>query len=76
MRSNIAGRGLGAEVVVAGLRFAKDAYSPPTFRLTVAAFHLRAVRMYECVGGFEVVEAFGVRTLEGGREWLLMRREA
>jgi [ribosomal protein S18]-alanine N-acetyltransferase len=63
MRSNIAGRGLGAEVVVAGLRFAKDAYSPPTFRLTVAAFNLRAVRMYERVG----FDGGGVRRSHAGR---------
>jgi hypothetical protein len=31
--------------------------------------------VYERVG-FEAVEAFGVRTPEGGQEWLLMRREA
>ena len=69
MRPDLAGRGLGAGFVLAGLS------GPPTFRLTVAAFSLRAVRMYERVG-FEAVEAFGVRTPEGGREWLLMRREA
>ena len=63
MRSNIAGRGLGAEVVVARLRFAKDAYSPPTFRLTVAAFNLRAVRMYERVG----FDGGGVRRSHAGR---------
>jgi ribosomal-protein-alanine N-acetyltransferase len=75
MRPDLTGRGLGAEFVLAVLRFSKDDYSPPTFRLTVAAFSLRAVRMYERVG-FEAVAAFGVRTPEGGREWLLMRREA
>jgi ribosomal-protein-alanine N-acetyltransferase len=75
MRPDLAGRGLGDGFVLAGLRFAKKAYSLPTFRLTVAAFNLRAVRVYERLG-FEAVEAFGVRTLEGGREWLLMRREA
>ena len=63
MRSNIAGRGLGAEVVVAGLRFAKDAYSPPTFRLTVAAFNLRAVRMYERAA----FDGGGVRRSHAGR---------
>lgn len=75
MRPDLAGRGLGAGFVLAGLRFAKDAYSPSTFRLTVAAFNLRAVRVYERVD-FEAVEGFGVRTPEDGREWLLMRREA
>lgn len=75
MRPDLTGRGLGAEFVLAGLRFAKEAYSPPAFRLTVAASNLRAVRVYERVG-FEAVEAFGARTPEGGREWLMMRREA
>ena len=75
MRPDLTGLGLGAEFVLAGLRFARDAYSPAAFRLTVAASNLRAVRVYERVG-FEAVEAFGARTPEGGREWLLMRREA
>ncbi len=75
MRPDLAGRGLGAEFVLAGLRFAKEAYSPPAFRLTVAASNRRAVRVYERVG-FEKVQTFGARTPDGGREWLLMRREA
>ncbi len=75
MRPDLAGRGLGAEFVRAGLRFAKEAYSPAAFRLTVAASNLRAISVYERVG-FEAVEAFGARTPEGGREWLLMRRES
>ena len=75
MRPDFAGRGLGTEFVLAGLRFAREAYSPPAFRLTVAASNRRAVRVYERVG-FEAVESFGARTPEGSREWLLMRREA
>lgn len=74
MRPDLTGRGLGAEFVLAGLRFAQDAYSPAAFRLTVAASNLRAVRVYERVG-FEAVETFGARRPDGGREWLLMRRE-
>ena len=75
MKPELAGRGLGTEFVLAGLRFAEDAYSPPAFRLTVAAANRRAVRVYERVG-FETVEAFGARTPSGAREWLLMRRDA
>lgn len=75
MRPDLAGRGLGLEFVLAGLRFARESYSPPAFRLTVAASNRRAVRVYERVG-FETVESFGARTPEGGREWLLMRRDA
>ncbi|MDQ4127859.1 MAG: GNAT family N-acetyltransferase [Actinomycetota bacterium] len=75
MSPELAGRGLGAEFVLAGLRFAKETYSPPAFRLSVASSNRRAVRVYEKVG-FEVVDSFGATTPEGGREWLLMRREA
>ena len=75
MRPNLTGQGLGTEFVLAGLRFAKEAYTPLAFRLTVAAPNLRAVSVYERVG-FKAVEAFGARTPDGGRQWLLMRREA
>jgi len=75
MRPDLTGRGLGEEFVHAGLRFAKETYSPQAFRLTVAAFNRRAIRVYESVG-FEPVETFGAPTPDGGREWLLMRREA
>ena len=63
MRPDLTGRGLGAEFVLAVLRFSKDDYSPPTFRLTVAAFNLRAVRMYERVG----FDGGGVRRSHAGR---------
>jgi ribosomal-protein-alanine N-acetyltransferase len=75
MKPDLAGRGFGTEFVLAGLQFAREAYSPPAFRLTVAASNQRAVRVYERVG-FEAVGTFGARTPEGGREWLLMWREA
>ncbi len=75
MRPDLAGRGMGEEFVTSGLRFANATYSPPAFRLTVATFNRRAIRVYERVG-FEPVEAFGATTPGGEREWLLMRREA
>jgi RimJ/RimL family protein N-acetyltransferase len=75
MRPDLAGRGLGEDFVRAGLRFARDTYSPSAFRMTVAAFNRRAIQVYERVG-FETVETFGASISYGGREWLLMRREA
>jgi len=75
MRPDLTGRGFGAEFVRAGLRFARENLSPTAFRLTVAASNQRAVRVYERVG-FETVEAFGASAPDGGREWLLMRRNA
>ena len=67
MRPDLTGRGLGEAFVYAGLRFARETYSPPAFRLTVAAFNRRAIRVYERTG-FETVETFGAE-----EEWLLMR---
>ncbi len=71
MRPNLTGRGLGLGFMQAGLRFAGQTFSPTAFRLTVAAFNRRAVKVYGAAG-FEVVRAFGDR----GDEWLLMRRPA
>ena len=75
MRPDLTGRGLGEEFVHAGLRFARKTYSPQAFRLTVATFNRRAIRVYERAG-FEVVETFGAFTPGGEREWLLMSRAA
>jgi ribosomal-protein-alanine N-acetyltransferase len=72
MRPDLTGRGLGEDFVRAGLRFARETYSPPAFRLTVATFNRRAIRDYESAG-FETVETFGAPTLGAEREWLLMR---
>jgi len=74
MRPDLTGRSFGAEFLRAGLRFAREIYSPPAFRLTVAAFNLRAIRVYERAG-FETVETFGAPTMGAEWEWLLMRCE-
>jgi RimJ/RimL family protein N-acetyltransferase len=71
MRPDLTGRGRGLEFVRAGLRFAEEKFSPPAFRLTVAAFNRRAVAVYE-KAGFDLIQEFGDR----GPEWLLMRRPA
>jgi len=72
MRPDLTGMGLGEAFVHAGLRFAREIYSPPAFRLTVATFNGRAIRVYERAG-FETVETFGAATLAVEKEWLLMR---
>ena len=71
MRPDLTGRGLGLGFLQAGLRFARQAFSPAAFRLTVTALNQRAVRVYEAAG-FEVIRSFGDR----GDEWLLMKRPA
>ncbi|HEX2729516.1 MAG TPA: GNAT family protein [Rubrobacteraceae bacterium] len=71
MRPDLTGQGLGPGFVLAGLEFARERFSPPAFRLTVAAFNRRAIAVYEKVG-FDPVQEFGVR----GPEWILMKRPA
>jgi [ribosomal protein S18]-alanine N-acetyltransferase len=72
MRPDLTGRGLGEEFLRAGLRFARETYAPPAFRLTVATFNRRAIRVYERAG-FENVETFGADPQSAEKEWLLMR---
>jgi ribosomal-protein-alanine N-acetyltransferase len=74
LRPDLTGQGLGERFVQAGLRFAKKMYDPRLFRLTVATFNRRAIRVYERAG-FEPVETFGRTKPNGEKEWLLMRRE-
>ena len=73
MRPDLTGKGIGPEFVQAGLGFARDRYKPAAFRLTVATFNERAIRVYQKVG-FESMTTFGGSLATGGREWLLMLR--
>ena len=73
MRPDLTGKGIGPSFVDAGLRFARERYSPAAFRLTVAAFNERAIRAY-LKAGFESTTTFGGSMASGGREWLLMLR--
>jgi RimJ/RimL family protein N-acetyltransferase len=70
MRPDLTGRGLGLDFVLAGLDFARRTYAPRAFRLTVAAFNRRAVKVYERAG-FGIVREFG-----DGERWILMERRA
>ena len=50
LRPDLTGRGLGRQFVDAGLDFARERYDPPCFRLSVATFNERAIRVYERCG--------------------------
>jgi RimJ/RimL family protein N-acetyltransferase len=78
LRPDLVGQGLGTPFVQAILEFARREWSPPRFRLTVAAFNRRAMRVYERAG-FEPVARFYRDTPAGagqGAEFVVMDRES
>lgn len=73
MRPDMTGKGLGLEFLEAGLAFAEEKFSPVRFRLSVAEFNERAIKVYE-QAGFETVEKFMQRTNGAGIPFALMSR--
>jgi [ribosomal protein S18]-alanine N-acetyltransferase len=47
---HLTGRGLGREVISAGLSFGRARFEPLAFRVTVASFNTRALRTVESLG--------------------------
>ena len=58
LRPDLTGKGKGREAIRAGLDFGQQQFGPPAFRVTIAAFNIRAQR---------VVVALGFRTAGGFR---------
>lgn len=75
VRPDLTGKGLGLEFLEAGLRFAKRRFSPARFRLSVAEFNERAIKVYERAG-FEKAESFIQRTNGKGHPFVRMTRGA
>lgn len=73
LRPDLTGRGMGLGFTSAVLEFAKERFSALEFRLTVAAFNLRAFRVYERAG-FQEVGRF--RSERDGRQFVQMTRAA
>ena len=57
LRPDLTGHGHGLALVEAILDFARGAFAPTAFRLTVAAFNQRALCVYERAG-FQAVQTF------------------
>jgi ribosomal-protein-alanine N-acetyltransferase len=73
LRPDLTGRGLGLGFVLAGLGFAEERFSPSDFRLSVATFNHRAIRVYE-KAGFRAEDTFIQKTNGGEFEFLRMVR--
>jgi ribosomal-protein-alanine N-acetyltransferase len=73
LRPDLTGRGLGLDFLRAGLRFAEDSFSPRGFRLAVAAFNERAIRVYERAG-FRVSRRYPHETNGGVHPFVEMVR--
>jgi ribosomal-protein-alanine N-acetyltransferase len=57
VRPDLTGRGRGLEFANAVLDFARRTYAPTTFRVTVAEFNKRALRVWD-KAGFQQVQTF------------------
>jgi len=75
LRPDLTGHGRGLAFIQAGLDFARRTFIPQQFRLSVALFNRRAIRVYERAG-FQPVRTVMVETNGGQHEFLDMLRPA
>jgi ribosomal-protein-alanine N-acetyltransferase len=75
LRPELTGKGLGRGFLLAGLNFAQGAFAPDDFRLSVATFNERAIKVYESVG-FVHGRTYQHETNGGVYEFLEMERPA
>jgi len=76
LRPDLTGRGLGEALLRAQLEYASQSWQPETFRLFVAAWNERAIRLYERLGFREVARATRHFELVGDHEFVQMERRA
>jgi RimJ/RimL family protein N-acetyltransferase len=76
LRPDLTGRGLGESFLRAQLDYASEQWQPATFRLFVAAWNERAIRLYERLGFREVARETRRFELVGEHEFIRMERSA
>jgi len=76
LRPDLTGRGLGESFLRAQLEYAAEQWHPATFRLFVAAWNERAIRLYERLGFREVAREMRHFELVGDHEFIRMERPA
>jgi ribosomal-protein-alanine N-acetyltransferase len=73
LRPELTGQGLGRRAISTGLEFGRQRFSPAAFRVTVAAFNARALRVVEALG-FSATDRFEATT-DGSSYVILVRPE-
>ncbi|HEU5419160.1 MAG TPA: GNAT family protein [Streptosporangiaceae bacterium] len=73
LRPELTGRGLGREAIGTGLDFGRRRFAPAAFRVTVATFNLRALRVVRDLG-FRDTGSFAATT-DGRSFEILVRPE-
>lgn len=73
LRPDLVGRGFGRQAISTGLAFGRARFAPAAFRVTVATFNIRALRVVESLG-FERVGRFDAAT--DGRSFEVLVRSS
>ena len=73
LRPDLTGRGRGREAIQTGLDFGQREFAPAAFRVTVASFNIRALRVVTALG-FRAIGSF--RTSTDGRSYEMLIRPA
>ena len=76
LRPDLTGRGLGDSFLRVQLEYASSRWQPVTFRLFVAAWNERAIRLYQRFGFREVARETRWFELVGSHEFIQMERAA
>ncbi len=71
LRPELTGQGLGRRAIWTGLEFGRERFSPAAYRVTVAAFNGRALRVVEALG-FSATDRFEATT--DGRGYVILVR--
>lgn len=71
--TSLTGKGLGRPMIRAGLDYGRERYRPPAFRVTVASFNERALRVVRSLG-FVRTARFDAAT-DGESYQILVRTE-
>ena len=74
LHPDLTGSGMGLAFVLAGLAFAQVRFAPQQFRLAVATFNKRAIRVYERAG-FQAIHLYKQTTNGAQYEFVEMVRE-